>query len=39
VVAKGSEKRFIEEVPDCKGQPHAMLDGAGQNQGKLLIRL
>jgi len=29
MVAKGSEKRFIEEVPGCKGQPHVILDGAG----------
>ena len=28
-VTKGREKRFINEVPGCKGQPHAMLDGAG----------
>jgi len=26
-VAKGGEQRFIAEVPGCKGQPHAMLEG------------
>jgi haloalkane dehalogenase len=29
MVAKGSEKRFIEKVPGCNGQPHVVLDGAG----------
>ena len=26
-VALGGEKRFIEEVPGCQGQPHVILEG------------
>jgi haloalkane dehalogenase len=26
-IARGSERRFIEEVPGCKGQPHVILEG------------
>lgn len=29
MVTKGSEKRFIKEVPGCREQPHVMLEGAG----------
>lgn len=28
-VARGAEKRFIEEVPGCQGQPHVILAGGG----------
>jgi haloalkane dehalogenase len=26
-IARGAEKRFIEEVPGCQGQPHVSLEG------------
>ena len=26
-IARGAEKRFIEEVPGCAGQPHVILEG------------
>ena len=29
VVTKGGERRFIEEVPGCTGQPHVILEGGG----------
>ncbi len=26
-VARGAEKRFIDQVPGCEGQPHVILEG------------
>ena len=26
-IARGGEKRFIEDVPGCAGQPHVILEG------------
>ena len=37
-VALGGEKRFIEEVPGCQGQPHVILEG-GSHKINLVLYL